>query len=197
MIGLVIAVAVGIVIGLARGGSFKTFAEAELRGVPIVFIGVLLQLGSAFAEHSGVHWLPLLLVLASFASVFAFAALNFILPGMTLIALGALCNLVVISANGGMPVSLDALQRAGLGNPFTGPGANALKGAHHALTDSSRLRFLADVMPITVTANVVSIGDIIIWAGLLLLVQQLMIGLRGKRRRGAGTPGVSARPGSG
>ena len=59
-----------------------------------------------------------------------------------------------------------------------------VKGAHHALTDSSRLRFLADVMPITVTQNVVSVGDLFIWAGVLILVQQLMVGPRGKRRRG-------------
>jgi hypothetical protein len=130
--------------------------------------------------------------LGSFACVFAFAAFNFRLPGMTLIALGAFCNFLVISANGGMPVSLDALDRAGLGNPFAEGGAE-LKGAHHPLTDASQLRFLADVIPITVTANVASVGDVLIWAGLLLLIQQLMVGPRGKRRRGAKT--VSARSG--
>jgi len=184
MIGLVVAVALGLLIGLLRGGSFKNLSAAELRAVPVVFIGVILQLGSAFAERADLHWLPLALVLASFACVFVFAAMNFSLPGMTLIAIGALCNLVVISANNGMPVSRDALERAGLGDPFAGPGAT-LKGAHHALTDGTHLRFLADVIPISVTANVVSVGDIVIWAGLLLLVAQLMVGPKGKRRKGA------------
>ena len=191
MIGLVVAVALGLLIGLVRGGSFKNLSTAELRAVPVVFIGVLLQLGSTFAERADLHWLPLALVLGSFACVFVFAALNFSLPGMTLIALGAVCNLLVISANNGMPVSLDALRKAGLGDPFTGPGASSIKGAHHALTDGTHLRFLADVIPISVTANVVSVGDIVIWAGLLLLVAQLMVGPKGKRRKG-GAPRVSA-----
>jgi Family of unknown function (DUF5317) len=184
VIGLVIAVAVGILVGFVRGGSLKTLGDAKLAGIWVVFAGVVLQLGSAAADRSDMRGLSLGLVLASFACVFTFAAINFRLPGMTLIAIGALCNLVVISANAGMPVSVDALERAGLGNPFVKGGA-LLKGAHHALHPGTRFRFLADVIPITVTANVVSIGDIIIWAGLLLLVQQLMIGPRGKRRRGA------------
>jgi hypothetical protein len=190
MIGLVVAIALGIVIGFARGGSLRELGRAHLRGVPVVFVGVVLQVTSTIVERADVHWLPLILVLGSFACVFAFAALNFRLPGMTLVALGALGNFIVISANGGMPVSVDALERAGLGNPFTKQSA-ALKGAHHALTDASHLRFLADVIPISVPANVVSVGDIVIWAGLLLLVQQLMVGPRGKRRRGGRA--VSAR----
>lgn len=192
MIGLIVAILLGLVIGLLRGGSFKKLSQAELRGVPLVFAGVLLQAGSTFAEREELHWLPLALVLASFACVFAFAALNFNLPGMTLIALGALCNFLVISANGGMPVSRDAIARAGLDDPFSGPGATTVKGAHHALTDDAKLRFLADVIPIRVTANVVSVGDIVIWAGLLLLLSQLMIGPKGKRRKKA-PPKVSAR----
>jgi hypothetical protein len=183
VIGLIVAVALGLVIGLARGGSFRNLSDAELRAAPLVFVGVALQVGSTFAEHANMHWLPLGLVLASFACVAGFAALNFTLPGMTLVAIGALCNLLVISANGGMPVSLRALDRAGLGNPFTGPGAADVKGAHHVLRPGTHLRFLADVIPITVTANVVSVGDIVIWAGLLLLVAELMVGPKGKRRR--------------
>ena len=182
MIGLIIAVALGIVVGFIRGGSLKTFGEAHLRAVPVVFAGVVFQVGSALADRADLGWLALALVLASFTCVFAFATFNFRLPGMTLIALGALCNFLVISANGGMPVSLDALERVGLGNPFA-EGDAIVKGAHRPLTDASHLRFLADVIPVKVMANVISVGDILIWAGLLLLIQQLMVGPRGKRRR--------------
>ena len=185
MIGLIVAVLLGILIGLLRGGSFKNLSDAELRAIPLVFVGVLLQAGSTAAEHGGPHWLPLALVLASFACVAGFAALNFHLPGMTLIAVGALCNLLVISLNDGMPVSATAIDKAGLNNPFVGPGAGGAKGAHHLLKPGTHLRFLADVIPITVTANVVSVGDILIWAGLLLLVEELMVGPKGKRRKRA------------
>jgi hypothetical protein len=180
MIGLLLALLFGILIGVLRGGSLKTLSAAQLRGVPLVFAGVVLQIASTFGERTSAHWLPLALVLASFACVGGFAALNFNLPGMTLIAAGALCNLIVISVNGGMPVSLTAIERAGLDDPF-GSGA---KGAHHALTSSDHLRFLADVIPVRVMANVISVGDILIWAGLLLLIAQLMVGPKGKRLAG-------------
>ena len=193
VIGLLLAVAVGIGVGLVRRGSFANLARTDLHGVPLVFIGVLLQAGSTIAERADQSWLPLALVLGSFALTFGFAALNRRLPGMTLIALGALMNFLVIAANGGMPVSLDALNRAGLGNPFESGAVT--KGAHHALDDDDRLTVLADVIPIRVTANVVSAGDIVIWAGLLLLIQQLMVGRPGKRRRGAGERDRELTPG--
>ncbi len=190
MIGLIIAVALGIAVGFIRRGSLKTFGEAHLNAVPVVLAGVVLQVAATLADRNDLRWFAFSLVLTSFGCVFAFAAFNFRLPGMTLIALGALCNFLVIAANGGMPVSLDALERVGLGNPFESDAV--VKGAHHALTDASRLRFLADVIPVSVMANVISVGDILIWAGLLLLIQQLMVGPRGKRRRGKA---VSARSG--
>ena len=193
VIGLFLAVAVGIIVGLARRGSFANLSRTQLRGVPLVFAGVILQLGSTLAERADLSWLPLGLVLCSFALTFGFAALNARLPGMTLIAIGALMNFLVISVNGGMPVSVDALDRAGIGNPFEEGGVT--KGAHHALDDDDRLTFLADVIPIKVTANVVSAGDVVIWAGLLLAIQQLMVRRPGKRRRGAGERDRELTPG--
>jgi len=183
VLGLVVAVAAGLGIGFARGGRIGNLSSTKLRGIPIVFAGVVLQLASTFAERADVRGLPLALVLASFACVFGFAALNWRLPGMTLIALGALMNFTVISANAGMPVSLHALDVAGLGDVFSN-GHVLLKGAHHALTPASRLRFLADVIPVKLSSNVISAGDIVIWAGLLVLVQQLMVGRPGRRRAG-------------
>lgn len=184
MIGVVLAIGVGLLVGFARRGSVANLGQAHLRGVPMVFIGVAFQIGSMLAERAELDWLPLALILVSFACVFTFAALNWRLGGMALAALGAVANFVVIAANGGMPVSLDAAARAGLGNPFADP-ANAAKGAHHAMTDDSVLTFLADVIPLRIGANVVSVGDLLIWAGLLVIVQQLMVGRKGRRRLGA------------
>jgi hypothetical protein len=189
VVGLVVAVAVGIAVGFARGGSLATLGRTRLCGVPFVFAGVALQVAATLAERGDGSRLPLALVLASFASVFVFAALNWRLPGMTLVALGALANLAVIVANGAMPVSLEAARRAGLEDPF---GAGT-KGAHEPLTDASRLRFLADIIPLRAGSNVVSVGDVLIWAGLLVLVQHLMVGPRGRRRVGAREGEAAAR----
>jgi hypothetical protein len=183
VIGVVLAIGLGLVIGFARRGSINNLGEAHLRGVPIVFAGVAFQVGSMLAERARLDWLPLALILTSFACVFIFAALNWRLSGMALAAGGALANFVVIAANGGMPVSLEAAARAGLGNPFADPSSVA-KGAHHAMTEDSVLTFLADVIPLRIGSNVVSVGDILIWAGLLVIVQQLMVRPKGRRRHG-------------
>lgn len=181
MLGLVVAIVAGLVIGLARGGSLANLAATRLRALPVVFVGVALQAAATLTERADVAWAPFALVLGSYACAFTFAGLNWRMPGMALIALGSLINLVVIAANQGMPVSPDALQRAGLGNPFAA-GEPLLKGAHHPLVEGSRLTLLADVIPIRVSRNVVSAGDLVIWAGLLVLVQQLIVGRPGRRR---------------
>ncbi len=97
---------------------------------------------------------------------------------MPLLASGAFSNFLVILLNGGMPVSESALRRAGVTDAFRN-GASRIKGAHIPLLPGARLRFLADVIPLRF-GSVVSVGDLLIWAGLILLLQQLMVGPRGR-----------------
>jgi hypothetical protein len=109
-----------------------------------------------------------------------FIAANRYLPGMVLVLLGFGLNALVIIANGGMPVSPDALVAVG-GSPTVDPGK------HQLLTDGSSLAFLADVIPVRVLSTVVSIGDIILAAGVGILVVGLM-------RRFPPSPGRRLRP---
>ena len=95
--------------------------------------------------------------------VFAAVLRNVQVPGMALAAVGAGCNLAAIIANGGyMPADPEALASVGLG----GPGyTNSI-----VLTDPA-LPFLTDIfaMPAWMpAANIFSIGDVLLGAGVAL-----------------------------
>lgn len=182
MIILLFFLAAGIVVGRVRGGTLGRLGEAHLSWTPIIFVGVVLQGTAAYID---VPAAATGLALASHLAVFAFAAFNAKRPGMTLLAFGGLLNFLVVAANGAMPVSPSALVRAGLGTPAV--GFPDVGGLHEILTDQSRLRFLADVIPIRPLRHVVSPGDLALWTGLLLAVQGLMVG-PGRRVLGARRP---------
>jgi len=142
---------------------------------PVIFVGVAMQ---GTAAYVGSRPAATTLALISHTAVFVFAGANAKRPGMALLALGALMNFVVVGANGAMPVSLDAMARAGIGSPAV--GLPDLGGLHEIMTPATRLRFLADVIPIRAARHVVSPGDLTLWAGLVLAVQGLMVA-RGHR----------------
>lgn len=179
MIILLAVLAAGIVVGRLRGGSLRRLGEADLRFMPVVFAGVALQ---GTAAYVGSRTAATTLALLSHLAVLAFAGANAKRPGMALLGIGALMNFVVVAANGAMPVSPDAMARAGVGSPAI--GAPDLGGLHEIMTPESRLTFLADVIPIRAARHVVSPGDLVLWAGLLLAVQGLMTA---RGRAGAGS----------
>ena len=82
---------------------------------------------------------------------------------MALTALGAVLNLLAITANGGvMPASPAALAAAGL--PADEPGFQS-----STAVDDPRLAFLGDVFAIPASwplSNVFSVGDVLIGVGL-------------------------------
>lgn len=94
------------------------------------------------------------------------------LRGLWLVGLGLASNALVIFANGGhMPVDPAALERAGL--EALVPRLQARYDAVHSLMDeSTRLGFLADVIPVRILsyANVISPGDVCLMLGIALTV---------------------------
>ena len=104
-----------------------------------------------------------LLLVAAYPVGAVFLLANRRVPGMALVALGAVLNLLAITANGGvMPASADALAAAGL--PAAEPGFE-----NSAALADPRLAFLGDVFAIPASwplSNVFSLGDVCIGAGL-------------------------------
>jgi hypothetical protein len=164
------AIPIGIVAGYLMGGRLDRLGDLRLRWVPLALLGLAVQvvlfadaLGSPFGDAA-----PAIYV-ASNLLVFAAVLRNVQVPGMALAAVGAGCNLAAIMANGGyMPADPEALASVGLG----GPGyTNSI-----VLTDPA-LPFLTDVfaMPAWMpAANVFSIGDVLLGAGVSLTIALAM-----------------------
>jgi Family of unknown function (DUF5317) len=167
------AVAVGLVLGLVTAGSPGRLGRLELRWWPLVAVGMLAQL-ALFSSPVGNALGPIapIVYLASNGLVLAAVARNLAIPGLPLVLLGGASNVLAIVANGGyMPVSPEALAAMGRG----------------AQTGYSNSRLVADVqlMPLTdifamptwiPTANVFSIGDVLIGVGVAMAVIATMHG---------------------
>lgn len=195
---VLIVVVAAIALGYARGGSLTRLSNLQLPAWPLVFAALAVQALAGAAAASGV--LPARPtytggLLVSALLVTAFMVRNRHLRGVPLIAAGFVLNAVVVTANGAMPVSLWAAQRAGLD-----PVAVALERdpRHEAATSRTRLRSLADVIPVPLPVDrarsVVSIGDLVLAAGIGVLVANAMVrpGVGRRARRiaaGADQPG--------
>lgn len=196
---LILAVAfLAVALGYVAGGRLARLERLRLRSWWLVLAGLGLQFLPLPEGDAGNDLFVRTGVLAiSYALLLLFAVTNIRLPGMPLILLGVACNAVVIVANGGMPVSLNALERSGQSDvvqPLIEEGADK----HHVLDeDEDVLTFLADVIPVPQPiAQVISVGDVFMYAGLVWLVVAAMRArtplsssgsrqLRGRHRRGA------------
>src|SRR6266536_1032352 len=127
-----------------------------------------------------------LIQLGSYPIAGVFVIANRHLPGMLLIGLGALLNLIAMSANGGvMPASAAALDQAGL--PL-----HRDTYVNSTLVRDPRLPFLGDVFAIPEPVplhNVFSVGDVCIGLGVVIAVH----GLSGSRPRLVRRPGRHVR----
>lgn len=146
------SIALGGLLGLVFRGNWRNFRDIEIRWWPLA----LLALGTrVVAVLVGLPvWAHVLAILLTAAV----AAVNWRIPGATLVACGSLLNAIVIATNGGMP--FDAAAAASVGaRPLL---SDAL---HHSIGPETQLLWLADVLPVELFRNVYSVGDVIIAAG--------------------------------
>ena len=175
-----IVVGVALVGSILRGGRLGRMAEADLRATWLLFLGLALQVAveiAAVRGHLGGD-AGYALILVSQLLVVLWTAVNWWRPGMALILLGLVLNATVMAANGAMPVAPDAIEAVGL------DGAEVPPGKHELMDDDTRLAFLGDTWPLPPIGTIVSIGDIVLAAGLIPLVQHLMTYRTPEERRG-------------
>lgn len=177
-----ILVAAGLIAGIAQGGKISNLAKMEFRWVWLVFVGLAVQVGtevySIFVDpRLGEDRRGILLLASSYALLIAFLALNREKPGTPLMALGLLLNIVVIFANGGMPVSLPAARAAG----FDPSGYLRASIKHQPMGPGTVLWFLGDIVPLPVLRNIVSVGDVLLGLGIFVFVQR-RVGYSPRRR---------------
>ncbi|HYY08668.1 MAG TPA: DUF5317 family protein, partial [Actinomycetota bacterium] len=172
---VLILIALAVLIGFVAGGSLRPFEHVRVHWWGAALVGVLLQ---ALPFTSG---LGTAAVIASYVLLVGFAVVNRRLPALWLVIAGLLLNLAVIGLNDGMPVSSSALRSAGADSAGL-VGAGAIK--HHLMRPDDVLTPLADVIGIpSPIGAVVSVGDLLLYLGIGILVVAIMLGRAGENRR--------------
>jgi hypothetical protein len=148
---LLSGVIAGLAFGIAVGRDWRRLERLQIKWLPVLILALVARAVSPFAPFALGLFLVGILLTAAFASV------NSRLPGAPLVALGSLLNLVVIAANGAMPVDFELLRAVG--------GRLPDDTLHEAISDSTVLPMLADIIILPFVRVAYSIGDVFIAIG--------------------------------
>jgi hypothetical protein len=181
------ALPIGLLLGFALGGRASGLANIKFRWGMLAVAGFAVQLvlfSGPVSERIGDAG-PVVYV-ASTALVLAAVLANLRLPGMALVAIGAASNLAAILANGGyMPASHSA---AAVGPDGIVVYSNTRVIAAPALEPLTDVIVLPAWLPFT---NIASIGDLLIGAGIAIVIASSM---RAARRSSAGDDDGPTKP---
>lgn len=173
------AVVIGVIVGFALGGRLEGLGQLRFRWGPVAIGGLAVQLlvFGPFAALVGAAGTAL--YVGSTLAVLAAVLRNVSVPGLIVVALGAVSNLAAIVANGGvMPADPAAAALAGLSS------ANG-EFSNSAVTADASLRPLTDIFAIPAglpLANVFSVGDVLIGIGVgVAIVAGMRLGRSGSR----------------
>jgi hypothetical protein len=162
---LLLGLVLGALLGLAAGGRVSGLAHLHLRG-EYALVGLLIMQGALPAlSAAGIAREVLYSAWAlTFPAMAVVCLLNVKTPGMAVAGVGLLLNAAVVLLNHGMPVLPAAVVAAG-------GAAEMLRDpdfAHNAVSATTRLPFLTDVLPIPGPAGVrgvASAGDLLLACG--------------------------------
>jgi MFS transporter, DHA3 family, macrolide efflux protein len=169
---LLLGILLGVFAGLAAGGRLTNLLSAQLRFGALIVAGLLLRVATGWLLDEGVdviQELRLALFAVSFGLLVTALWLNRRQPGLLLAMVGIAANgLAIVLNDGYMPVYLPALEVAGL------TVADLSPTFHVALPSELGWDFLVaggplgDILPIAipVLANVISVGDVLLAAGI-------------------------------
>jgi len=165
-------------------GSFKRLARVRFHVLWLLFAALAIQIMLEFVDfpEERIDDVGLVILLASYALIFAFCYLNRKTSGMLVIAVGIALNVLVIALNGGMPTKDDV--KVVNGQEVEVPIERTVK--HKPSEDDDLLPFLGDVFTAPGIANQqFSVGDIVIGIGIIDLCFEAS---RRPRRRGQYLP---------
>lgn len=161
-----------VAVGFGLGGSLRRFEDLQLHRWGLALVGLGLHFLAIYAVLDDVY-APVALAL-SYALLIMFLISNRWIPATWAMGLGLLLNLVVVTANGGMPVDPAAIERIG-GDPAV--AAATTDGWHHVMTEEDVLWQLGDVIAVRQPISIVlSIGDVLLYGGIAYSIVQIMRG---------------------
>jgi hypothetical protein len=164
------ALPIGLLLGLLLGGRVRGLGTINVRYGWVIVLGLLAQVvlfSDPITARIGELGVPI--YLASMVAVLAAILANARIPGLPIVALGALSNLVAIAANGGyMPASAEAYAMWG----------RTVEGFSNAkVIEDPVLWPLTDIIPLPgwlPFTNVISVGDLLIGAGVVVAMVTAM-----------------------
>jgi hypothetical protein len=192
----------GVLVGYAFGGRLRQLVRTRIRAVWLLWLAAAAQFVQfEFASvRTGVESaLGFSLLIPIFGLVAAWLLVNLVdrpramRMAVALILLGGGLNAAAIAANGRMPYSPSALVSAQVTADQKARGERSPK--HVAADAGTRLLWLGDVLPVRPIKKVVSVGDLILLAGVAaLLAAAMRPGGRTRREDdGAGSAGPGHR----
>jgi len=179
---LALAVVVGLAASLVqyRGRAFHRIAAIPLRSAGLALLAFALQWPLLQAPAGPVQRIGMqqVLFLLSHLLLLGFVWRNWRLPGIQIVGLGVMCNLLVIAANGGfMPITPETLVQINPGSTL----AQWSVGAHYGHSKDIilpwteiRLGALSDILvipPPFPRPTAFSLGDLLIASGIVVLLQ--------------------------
>jgi len=172
---------ISLLIGLLRKGKLLNFAHIPLEKIELIILSFLLRyLPLVTMKFANDFTIKYNIVFASLSYLLLIYSLycNWHIKPFRLIALGVILNFVVILANGGkMPVSLSAVDIAGL-HDFKPLLFDEEYLYHAAINSATNLTFLSDIIPLPPPyprPRVFSIGDLAMGIGMFMFIQQAML----------------------
>lgn len=171
-------VAIGVGIGLLRGGSIRGLLDTRPRWWGVLAGGFLLQASAEAFDIPGATSLSIIGMFLLIVGLLANAAIR----GALVAALGVSLNLLVVVINGAVPVRFEALLEAGIVDE--GTVSSQITSVGHLLeleSADTRLAALGDVIPVGLLSSVISIGDLVAFTGVVVIVSGL---IAAKRRVG-------------
>jgi Family of unknown function (DUF5317) len=173
------------------GGQLRKLGEIKLRWIPLAVVALVIQVLVITVWPQMPHGLAVGGHLATYLMLGAVVWANRAVPGMVVIAVGAGLNAMAIAVNDGtLPASAHALHEAGI-KPRDGFQNSGILAHPH-------LPWLGDIM-VTPSwlplRNMLSIGDLVLLAGAVILVlrvthSRVAEGEDGLDVADVGTPGL-------
>lgn len=173
-----LAALAGAVFGRLREGRLASLGAVRLRAPALVWLAVAIQVGlgvtGPMAWPFGGRFA---ILVGTYLAVGAWLVANAVADvslrvALGLLALGWLLNLAAIVPNRGMPVSSQALDSIGATDHVAVDQGHL--GKHVEATPSTTLAWLGDVIPAHPLRSVISIGDLVMSAGVAVGVARSM-----------------------
>lgn len=168
-----------VVIGIFRKGNFSFLTKPIFKwGWIFPFLLFIQVLTFTFQNRiQGIGELSNYIFLFVYITGLFFLWINRQHIGLKIVFVGVFLNFVVMALNSGrMPVSEEASLI--LDPMYIDSIKDGLYGKHALLTESTRLAFLSDIIPITSPYprdQVISIGDVIMNIGIFYFIQHQML----------------------